>query len=149
MFFKFPIYITENGVASLKNDLTNGTDHEPNLNDHFRIRFYHNYIGQIHRAMTQDHVNVKAYTAWTLMDNFEWARGVNERFGLHWMNYTDPNHSGLSNDVSESSNRLTSYVLVIPKKSAKFLGTIATTQCVPSVTGELDACDKASVKDEL
>ena len=39
--------------------------------------------------------------------------------------------------------------LVIPKKSAKFLGTIATTQCVPSVTGELDACDKASVNDEL
>ena len=60
----------------------------PNLNDQFRVDFYHNYIGQMYRAITEDKVNVVAYTAWSLMDNFEWARGYTERFGLHWVNYT-------------------------------------------------------------
>ena len=50
--------------------------------------FYLEYIGQMQRAINEDGVNVEAYTAWSLMDNFEWARGYTERFGLHWTNYT-------------------------------------------------------------
>ena len=46
------------------------------------------YIGQMQRAINEDGVIVQAYTAWSLMDNFEWARGYTERFGLHWTNYT-------------------------------------------------------------
>ena len=82
----------------------------PNLNDDFRITFYQGqltkcfarevyfrfileYIGQMQRAIIEDGVNVQAYTAWSLMDNFEWARGYTERFGLHWVNYTDPDRA--------------------------------------------------------
>jgi len=83
-----PIYVTENGISS--SDASNGTDLEPMLNDQFRVKFYEDYIGQMLRAINEDHVNVKAYTAWSLMDNLEWARGYTERFGLHWTNYTDP-----------------------------------------------------------
>jgi len=81
---------------------TNGTDFEPVLNDQFRVTFYNGkihltnlnltinleYIGQMQRAINEDGVIVQAYTAWSLMDNFEWARGYTERFGLHWTNYT-------------------------------------------------------------
>ena len=49
---------------------------------------YLEYIGQMQRAINEDGVTVQAYTAWSLMDNFEWARGYTERFGLHWTNYT-------------------------------------------------------------
>ena len=91
---QYPIFVTENGLSSRDSTgagIGNGTDMAPNLNDQFRIDFYNEYIGQMQRAIDEDGVNVEAYTAWSLMDNFEWARGYTERFGLHWVNYTDPN----------------------------------------------------------
>ena len=38
----------------------------------------------------QDKVDLRGYTVWTLMDNFEWATGFSDKFGLHFVNYTDP-----------------------------------------------------------
>ena len=32
------------------------------MNDHWRIDFYHGYIGQLHRTVTEDKVNVFGYT---------------------------------------------------------------------------------------
>lgn len=42
-------------------------------------------------AYLLDDVDIYGYTAWTLMDNLEWATGFAERFGLFYVNRSDPN----------------------------------------------------------
>lgn len=107
---QYPIIVTENGISSKGN----GTDEDPELNDHWRADFYHGYIGQLHRAVTEDKVNVFGYTAWSMMDNFEWARGFAERFGMMWTNFTDPHRA------------------VYRKQSADFFTQVTSSNSVPS-----------------
>ena len=131
-----PIYVTENGVSS--NDgcnerdycedprddcgATNGTDFDPVLDDQFRVKFYEDYIGQMLRAINEDGVDVKAYTAWSLMDNLEWAKGYTERFGLHWTNYTDDNRQ------------------VFRKASGDWYANVAKYNCVTGTDFDSTAC---------
>uniref|UniRef100_A0A4W4FLV0 Lactase n=1 Tax=Electrophorus electricus TaxID=8005 RepID=A0A4W4FLV0_ELEEL len=75
------IYITENGISERGN---------MNLNDIHRIHYYENYINQALKAYLLDGVDIRGYTAWTLMDNLEWATGFAEKFGLFYINRSDP-----------------------------------------------------------
>uniref|UniRef100_A0A3Q2PVE4 Lactase-phlorizin hydrolase n=1 Tax=Fundulus heteroclitus TaxID=8078 RepID=A0A3Q2PVE4_FUNHE len=76
------IIITENGVS----------ERGPiDLKDYHRSYFYEKYINQVLKAHLLDNVDVRGYTAWSLMDNLEWATGFAERFGLFYVNRSDPN----------------------------------------------------------
>ncbi|XP_041807046.1 lactase-phlorizin hydrolase-like [Chelmon rostratus] len=76
-----PIIITENGIS----------ERGPiDLNDVQRSYYYEKYINQVLKASVIDNVNILGYTAWSLMDNLEWATGFSERFGLFYVNRSDP-----------------------------------------------------------
>jgi len=70
-----PVYVTENGAA-FDDRVVDGAVHDPD-----RTRYLRTYLAEVHRAI-RDGVQVKGYFVWTLMDNFEWASGYTERFGL-------------------------------------------------------------------
>lgn len=67
-----PIYITECGIAS--------------TNDDRRNRFLITYLHEVFRAI-QDGINVRGFFYWSLIDNFEWHRGFDPRFGLIEVDY--------------------------------------------------------------
>lgn len=71
-----PIVISENGLSCMDWVALDGCVHDPQ-----RIDFLRRYLGQLHRA-TQDGIPVLGYCHWSLLDNFEWADGYRQRFGL-------------------------------------------------------------------
>jgi beta-glucosidase len=72
-----PVYITENGcsVAGDEPDAAGRIDDQP------RIGYLDAHIRAVADAMTAG-VDVRGYLVWSLMDNFEWAEGYHQRFGL-------------------------------------------------------------------
>ncbi|XP_059896686.1 lactase/phlorizin hydrolase-like isoform X2 [Gadus macrocephalus] len=79
-----PIIVTENGMSERG---------EVDLNDGHRSYYYEKYINQLLKARLLDGIDIRGYTAWSLMDNLEWATGFSERFGLFYVNHSDPNLS--------------------------------------------------------
>ena len=75
------IYITENGCSSSDIPAADGKVYDTD-----RIMYLRNYLTQLQRA-TSEGVPVKGYFLWSLMDNFEWADGYTNRFGLHYVDY--------------------------------------------------------------
>lgn len=58
-----PVYITENGYSTYGG-----------LEDDDRIAYYRQYIDAMLDAIDEGS-DIKAYTAWSIMDNFEWMEG--------------------------------------------------------------------------
>ncbi|XP_075140639.1 lactase/phlorizin hydrolase-like isoform X1 [Leptodactylus fuscus] len=91
-----PIYVTENGISE------RGT----NLNDKWREHYYKLYVNEALKAVKYDGVDLRGYTGWCLMDNFEWATGYAERFGFYYTNYTDPNLTRIPKDSAKYYRQL-------------------------------------------
>jgi beta-glucosidase len=54
--------------------------------DEGRITFYKRHLVQLARAIA-DGARVRAYHAWTLLDNFEWRDGLSNRMGLTYVDF--------------------------------------------------------------
>ncbi|MEZ0066934.1 beta-glucosidase [Streptacidiphilus sp. MAP12-20] len=65
-----PVWITENGCAA-----------PAGLADRARIDYLAGHTGAVAEAMERG-VDVRGYFTWSLLDNFEWAEGYHQRFGL-------------------------------------------------------------------
>jgi beta-glucosidase len=71
-----PIYIMENGAAFDDNVDADGTVHDIERIEYFRVHF------KSAIKAVQDGAKLRGYFMWTLMDDFEWTEGTTKRFGL-------------------------------------------------------------------
>ena len=74
--YKLPVVITENGMSNNDWVAADGQVHDPQ-----RIDFMRRYLRELARARSGG-ADVRGYFAWSLLDNFEWAEGYRQRFGL-------------------------------------------------------------------
>ncbi|MCK4520260.1 glycoside hydrolase family 1 protein [Candidatus Parcubacteria bacterium] len=70
--FKKPIYILENGLADAQ--------------DKQRKDFIKDHLFWVHKAI-EEGIDVRGYFHWSLMDNLEWNKGFEPRFGLIEIDY--------------------------------------------------------------
>ena len=75
------IYISENGTSSEDKLSADGKVHDLD-----RVMFLRNYLAQLQRA-TSEGVPVRGYFLWSLMDNFEWIFGFEQRFGVYRVDF--------------------------------------------------------------
>ncbi len=76
-----PLYVTENGAA-----FPDYVDPEGNVKDPERVEFLAGHFAAAHAAISQG-VDVRGYSVWSLLDNFEWADGYSQRFGVVFVDY--------------------------------------------------------------
>ncbi len=76
------IEITETGSVFMDAPGPDGQVH-----DQRRIDFYRAHLAELARAL-RDGARVRAYHAWSLLDNFEWSDGYTARYGLTWVDFS-------------------------------------------------------------
>lgn len=84
LHFDYPIpklYVTENGCSYL-----DGPDANGKINDQRRINYLRSHFLASRRAINNG-VPLAGYFVWSLLDNFEWGKGYQQRFGVVWVDY--------------------------------------------------------------
>jgi beta-glucosidase len=71
-----PIYVTESGCAYPDVVGPDGGCADPD-----RVSYLDSHVAAVRRAAA-DGVDVRGYFVWSLLDNWEWAEGFSQRFGL-------------------------------------------------------------------
>jgi beta-glucosidase len=98
------VMITENGVPD---DIRDSS--RPTVDD-ARVEFLEQHLRAVHQAIT-DGCRVTGYHAWSLLDNFEWAAGYTQRWGLVQVDF----------DTQQRT----------PKSSASWYATVAASNRLP------------------
>lgn len=81
--YGLPLYVSENGQSCNDRIFLDGKVHDPD-----RIDYMQRYLLALGDALSEG-VPVKGYYHWSLMDNFEWHSGYDERFGLIFVDYAN------------------------------------------------------------
>lgn len=79
--YQKPIVITENGMSN-----ADWVDLSGQVQDPQRIDYIARHLRALHQAM-EDGIPVHGYFHWSLLDNFEWAEGYHQRFGLIYVDF--------------------------------------------------------------
>ena len=80
--YRLPIYITENGMSAHDCISLDGKVHDPN-----RIDYLNRYLLELKKS-AESGADIRGYFQWSLLDNFEWAKGYSERFGMIFVDYS-------------------------------------------------------------
>lgn len=100
------VEITESGCGYLDAPVGNENSSVP---DTRRIQWYRQVLAELARAIA-DGAHVRAYHVWTLLDNFQWAEGYTERYGLIYTDFRNQKRtikdSGFWYSRVAASNRL-------------------------------------------
>jgi beta-glucosidase len=75
------LYVTENGAS-----YGEGPDDAGHIPDQRRLNYLRDHFTACHKAI-QNGVPLKGFYVWSLMDNFEWAKGYTQRFGIVWVDF--------------------------------------------------------------
>jgi beta-glucosidase len=73
---RLPIEVTESGCA-----YGDAPDAQGEVRDLRRIDYHRDYLAALAEAIEAG-ADVRGYHVWSLLDNFEWAEGYSQRFGL-------------------------------------------------------------------
>jgi beta-glucosidase len=79
--YRLPVFITENGLSTRDQLFLDGKVH-----DGQRVDYLYRVLAELGRA-AGDGVPVRGYYHWSMLDNFEWADGYKQRFGLVYVDY--------------------------------------------------------------
>lgn len=71
-----PLVVTENGSA-----FPDVVDPSGQVHDVQRKKYLVDHVRAVHRAISEG-ADIRGYLAWSLLDNFEWAAGYSQRFGI-------------------------------------------------------------------
>jgi beta-glucosidase len=100
------IEITESGCSYLDTPYEKADGRVP---DERRTVFFRDELRELARAIA-DGARVRSFHAWSLLDNFEWADGYSQRYGLTYVDFRDQKRtvkdSGLWYGKVAASNRL-------------------------------------------
>ncbi|GLB67472.1 GH1 family beta-glucosidase [Arthrobacter mangrovi] len=86
-----PVFITEGGASFQDVVVRDALTGEPSIADVQRINYLADHlasaIGATSRGGPAEAIDLRGYYVWTLMDNFEWAAGYSQRFGLVYVDF--------------------------------------------------------------
>ena len=95
--YRVPLVVSENGVADAE--------------DRLRPDFIVEHLVQLWRALVEDRVDVEGYYHWSLVDNYEWHKGFEMKYGLYAVD-------------RETKERM-------PRESARLYSRIASERAIP------------------